>query len=266
MKPRSRGSVIGLGLFITLLYVFLLAPIAVIVVEAFNSTDLLVFPPRGWSLRWFVAFAHNSGFLNSFQVSLELAALTAVLATLVGTPAAYGLVRFRKRHQSAVETLLLSPIYVPQVLIGMALLIVFSTIALAGSFTGMAIAHLLITTPYVVRSVAVSLEGVSRTTEEAARSLGASRWQAFFRVTVPQMRSGVLAGAIFAFVISFADIYMALFLAGPRTTTLPLRIFSFMQWSQSPLIAAVSTVQIALVIGIFVVAEKAIRFSKQGRI
>jgi putative spermidine/putrescine transport system permease protein len=152
------------------------------------------------------------------------------------------------------------------VLIGMSLLLALSVVRLTGTFGGMLLAHVLITLPYVVRTVSVSLHGVDPAVEEAARCLGATPLQGFLRVTLPLVRSGLIAGAIFAFIISFSDVYMALFISGPQTVTLPLRMFHFMEWEQSPIVAAVSVVQVVLILTLVIVAEKTVGFLKAGRI
>ena len=264
-KSRRAGWYLLCG-FVAIIYVYMLSPILVVVIEAFNDGDLMQFPPKQWSLRWFRAFLAHQDFLVSFRVSLYLGLATAVIATALGTAAAYGLVRYRSRHQTALETLLLAPLYFPRVLIGLSLLLGLSIIHLTGTFGGMLLAHVLITLPYVVRTVTVSLHGVDPSVEEAARSLGASPLQSFLRVTLPLVRSGLVAGAIFAFIISFSDIYLALFISGPQTVTLPLRMFHFMEWEQSPIVAAVSVVQLALILLLLVLAEKAVGFLKSGRI
>jgi putative spermidine/putrescine transport system permease protein len=247
-------------------YLYMLGPIAVVVVESFNASDQMRFPPQQWSVRWFHALLDNGEFLTSFRVSLVLAVVTALFATVAGALAAYALVRHRRPHQAGIETLLLAPLYVPRVLLGMALLLTLSKLSLTGSLIGMTVGHVLITLPFVIRTVSASLAGVDPATEEAARVLGATWRQAFLRVTAPQMRSGVVAGAVFAFIVSFSDVYLALFIAGPTTITLPLRLFNYMEWEQTPLIAAVSTAQVALILAVMVAAEKIAGLSKAGRL
>ena len=265
MSRRSRwwGVVVAMVVFA---YLYMLGPIVVVIVESFNASDQMRFPPRNWSLRWFHALWDNADFLISFRVSLVLGVITAVVATVAGTLAAYALVRHRRRRQAAIETLLLAPLYVPRVLLGMALLLTLSKLNLTGSLLGMTIGHVLITLPFVVRTVSASLAGVDPATEEASRILGATWRQAFLRVTAPLMRSGVMAGAVFAFIISFSDVYLALFIAGPSTITLPLRLFNYMEWEQTPLVAAVSTVQVVLILAVMIIAEKAVGLSSAGRL
>ena len=252
--------------FVAVIYIFMLSPILVVCIEAFNDGELMQFPPKQWSLRWFYAFFEHQDFLTSFRISVILGLAAALISTVVGTAAAYGLVRYRARHQAGIETLLLAPLYFPKVLIGLSLLLGLSAIRLTGTFGGMLMAHVLITLPYVVRTVSVSLHGVNPAVEEAARSLGATPVQSFMRVTLPLVRSGLVAGAIFAFIISFSDVYLALFISGPQTVTLPLRMFHFMEWEQSPIVAAVSVVQMMLILLLLVVAEKSVGFLKSGRL
>ncbi|MBM3598934.1 MAG: ABC transporter permease [Alphaproteobacteria bacterium] len=255
-----------LGLAVGLIYLFMIGPIMVVLIAAFSSGDTMEFPPAGWSLRWFAALAGHADFLASFRLSLGLGLIAAAVATVSGALAAYGLVRYRRPCQAGIETLLLAPLYVPRVLIAMALLLVFAKLGLAGSLTGMIIGHALIALPFVVRTMSASLAGVDPAVEEAARCLGATWRQAFVLVTLPLVRSGLAAGAVFAFIVSFTDVYLALFIAGPETITLPLRIFTFMEWEQSPMVAAVSTAQVIVILVVMALAEKTVSLSSAGRI
>jgi putative spermidine/putrescine transport system permease protein len=245
-----------------LAYLLMIGPIAVVLVEAFNGAELMTFPPEDWSVRWFAEFAANGDFIASFRVSIELALVAAATATVAGTLAALAL----GRSQPALETLLMAPLYVPRVLIGIALLLAFAVVRLNGTLAGLAIGHVLITLPFVIRAVAASLAGIDPATGEAARCLGARPGQVFFRVTLPQVRSGVAAGAVFAFIVSFSDVYLAIFVSGPDTITLPLRIFTFMEWEQTPMIAAVSAVQVAFILVVLLAAEKLVGLSRIGSV
>lgn len=266
MNARGGFGWSMLGGGVGLIYLFMLGPIFVVLIAAFSAGENLAFPPAGWSLRWFIALAGHGDFLASFRLSLTLGLISATLATIAGALAAYGLVRYRRRRQAGVETLLLAPLYVPRVLIGMALLLMFAKLGLAGSLIGMIIGHVLIALPFVVRTASASLAGIDPAVEEAARCLGASWRQSFVLVTLPLARAGLAAGAVFAFIISFTDVYLALFIAGPDTITLPLRIFTYMEWEQSPMVAAVSTAQVVLILAVMAVAEKTVSLSQAGRI
>lgn len=255
-----------LAVFVTTTYVAMLAPLLVIVIEAFSSSDVMKFPPTGYSLRWFRELLGHQDFIESFRISLILALLASLVATAFGTMAAYALVRLKRHRQEGIEAFLLAPLYTPRVILGMALLLAFSRVGLSGTLLGMTIAHVLITMPFVIRAVVASLADLDPAIEEAARVLGATPRQAVVRAVLPNIRTGVIAGSIFAFVISFSDLYLALFISGPETVTLPLRLFSFMEWEETPLVAAVSTVQIAIVIAIMGIAERLFKVSTSGRI
>lgn len=266
MSGESPGG-LGWRLLVAiaaLTYVILLAPIAVVLMEAFNAANTMSFPPKGFSLRWFAAFFAHQGFMESLWLSAELGLASAALAAVLGTMGGLGLAR--ARPSTSATTVLLAPLYVPRMLIGLSLLLVFAALKITGSFAGLLLGHLLFTVPYVVRTVWVGASGIERSVEEAARVLGATPWQAFRRVTLPLLSSSVLAGFVFALIVSFSDIYLALFISGPETNTLPLRMFTFMEWDQSPLVAAAAAVQIVLIIGVVLLAEKLVGLSSARRV
>jgi putative spermidine/putrescine transport system permease protein len=244
---------------------FVLAPIVVVMVEAFDASDLMAFPPRHFSLRWFEAFFHDAEFMASLRVSLEIGLLAAAVSTVIGVAAATVLAR-RGKGQAALETYLLSPLYVPRVLVGLALLLAFARLNMSGSFTGLLLGHVLITFPYAVRTVLVGLDAVEPSVKEAARMLGATPWRVFCRVTLPIVRGAILAGFTFALIVSFSDVYLAIFISGPRTTTLPMKLFTFMEWDQSPLVAAASAIQIVLIVAVVVVTTRVSGFRSPGRV
>lgn len=234
--------------FVALVYLLLLAPLAVVVGVSFNAGTGFDFPPRGLSLRWYEAFFASSAYVNSFfKVSLVLGILAAICSTVLGTLAAIGLVRLRFRGRGAFEMFFLLPILVPELLLGAALYLYYSRLGLNASMATLLMGHLLIATPYVIRSVTAGLATVDLRLEEAARSLGATPVQAFCKVTLPQLRSSLVSGAVFAFIISFSDINLSLFLTGPNVTPLPVHIYAQIHWETDPSIAAAATLQIAIV-------------------
>lgn len=256
-----RGAVAFVALSVI---VFLLAPIVVVLIEAFNDSEIMKFPPRSFSFRWFIAFYNDSQFMNALWVSLRIAVVAATISTVVGTMAAISLARARSVG-SVLQTLLLSPLYVPRVLIGLSLLLAFAWLNITGGYWGMLVAHVLITMPYAIRTVIVGMRAVEPAVEEAARMLGATGWQTFHMVTLPIVRSAILSGFIFSLIVSFSDIYLALFISGPQTITLPLRLFTFMEWDQSPLVAAASAVQITLILTIILIAGRLFGLSGSRR-
>ena len=246
MKIGAPGFLLPIVL---LVYFVLLAPLVVVIGVSFNPTAGFDFPPKGFSFRWFEAFFNSRTFVRSFfAVSLVVGLASSVLATVLGTLAAIGLVRFRFVGREALETFFLMPLLVPHILLGAALYLFYARLDIQASLLTLLGGHLVICTPYVIRSVTAGLVGMDPRLEEAAMSLGATRIQAFFKVTFPLLQSSFLSGAIFAFIISFGDVNLALFLSGPDSTSLPVHIFSQIQWEGDPTIAAAASLQI-LVIG-----------------
>src|SRR3954471_11467522 len=224
-----------------LILLFLTAPIIVVVATAFTTTGYPVFPPQGFTLKWFERFLAMPEFTEAVRLSTLLALASTAIASVLGTFSALALARWHGRGHKAVAALMLSPILFPAIVLGLALLVFYSQIGLAGSFTGLIIAHSLITTPFVLRLVMASLSEFDPAVEEAARNLGAGWWRTFFQVTLPLIRPGVLAGAVFAFILSFDELVITLFLAGPGMATLPIRIYTFVEYSSTPMISAIAT-------------------------
>lgn len=240
--------------FAALAFVFLLAPIVVVVGVSFNTTSAFRIPVGALSLRWYEKFFATPAFRDSlFLVSLPAALAAAVAATLVGTLAAVGLTRSRLVARDAIESLFMLPLLVPSILLGAAMYLVTVALGLGTTFLTLVLGHMLLGIPYVIRVVGAALVAVDPRLEEAARSLGCTPVQAFLRAVLPILRSSILSGAIFAFIVSFSDINLALFVAGPETTTLPIHIYSQIFWEGDPTIAAASTVQI-LIVGCLILA------------
>lgn len=224
-----------------LVVLFLAAPMIVVVATAFTTTNYPVFPPVGFTLRWFERFLSSAEFTDAMGRSAVLALASTIIASVLGTLSALALTRWRGRGQQAVNALMLSPILFPTIVLGLALLVFYSRVGLSGTFAGLVIAHSIVTTPFVIRLVMASLAEFDPAVEEAARNLGAGWWRTFFLVTLPLIRPGVLAGAVFAFILSFDELVITLFLAGPGMSTLPIRIFTFVEYSSAPTISAIAT-------------------------
>jgi putative spermidine/putrescine transport system permease protein len=242
---------------VTLIYAFLLAPIVIVVVAAFNSGTYLTFPPEGLSLRWFDAFLHSRPFTRSFTFSLELAAIATVLATLIGTGAALYVARSRGRLLNLVRILMIAPLPVPGILTGIALLLFFYATGFATKgWPPMIIGHTLICLPYVFLVVSAVLVGFDPSLEEAARNLGAGPFTAFARVTLPIVKGGIISGAIFAFITSFDEFNISLLLSGVGTVPLPIQLFDFLRFSFDPTAAVVGTISIAMALVVVVATER----------
>jgi putative spermidine/putrescine transport system permease protein len=227
-----------------LILLYLVAPVIVVVATAFTTTAYPVFPPQGFTLQWFERFLGMPEFTEAIRRSALLASSSTLVATVLGTFSALSLARYRFRGREALSAFMLSPILFPTIVFGLALLVFYSRVGLSGSFSGLVIAHSILTTPFVIRLVMASLAEFDPAVEEASRNLGAGWWRTFLQVTLPLIRPGVLAGAVFAFIISFDELVVTLFLAGPDMTTLPVRIYTYVEFSSDPTISAISTMLI----------------------
>ena len=237
-----RGTATAIAL------VLIVVPILIVVVTAFSPLDYFEFPPRSLSLRWFVEFFRLENMRNAFVLSLELALLAATLATILGTMGALFLARRRGLLAGLLQSLFLAPLVFPTIILGVALLLLYKTIGMP-VFPGLLLAHCIVGLPYGFRTVLASAQGLDPALEEAGQSLGAGPVRTLWLVTFPLIWQGVLSGWLFAFIVSFGELNAALFLTGPGLTTLPIEIFSYLQFQGSQLvIAAASTLQIALIV------------------
>lgn len=236
----------GLRLGVGAIYAFLLLPLVIVVAAAFNAGNYFTFPPQGFSLKWFANFFRRREFLEALRLSIELGIWTAALSTVAGTLAAIILVRGRFRGRDFFNAYVTSPLLLPQILTGVALLQYFSLLGLAHTYWALLIGHVVVTTPYVVRTVSATLYNFDLALEEAAQSLGASPVRAFLEVTLGIIKPGVVAGAIFAFAISFDNFTISLFLTSPGLTPLPIELFAYLKYSFDPTAAAVSAVAIGI--------------------
>jgi putative spermidine/putrescine transport system permease protein len=262
-EPGSRGSAlrrnylrrVALGLVVTAIYVFLLTPILIIVFSSFNPTTANTFPPQGFSLRWYQEFLDSKPFTAAFRFSVQLGIVAAVLSTIIGFLTAYGIVRFLGRWRETGQTLAMLPIMVPHILISISLLILLTFVPIP-EFAGLVIGHVIICLPFTIAGILASLDGVDRQIELAAWTLGASRLRILWEIVIPLIAPGLLSALIFSFIISFGDVYIALFLSGPGMTTLPIEIFSYMLWESTPVVAAITTVQIVMILVLGLVIER----------
>jgi len=245
-------------------YVFLLAPLVVVVLASFNSADFLSFPPRGFSLRWYRALWESEVWGDSFRLSLLVTAVVTPLALIIGTLAAYALVRYSFPGKGVITTLIMAPIVMPQIVLGIALLNYMSGLGLVGSLTGLILGHLVVTLPFTVRLVSISVHNLDPALERAAENLGATPLETFWRVTLPLLRPGIVAGAIFAAIISFGELAVTLLIAGARTTTLPLRIFNYTEYNFDPTINAVSTIFVVLALVLIIALDRLIGLVRIG--
>jgi putative spermidine/putrescine transport system permease protein len=243
-----------LRVVVGLVYAFLVLPMVVVVLAAFNAGNYFTFPPQGFSLRWFANFFHRREFMQALWLSTELAFWTALASTVIGTAASVVLVRGRFRGRDLLNAFVTSPLLLPQILTGVALLQFYTLLKMQASYAALLIGHIVVTTPYVIRTVTATLTHFDLALEEAAQSLGAHPLRAFFEVTLGVIKPGVVAGAIFAFAISFDNFTLSLFLTSAKLTPLPIELFAYLKYSFDPTAAAVSAfaigVALVLVVGI----------------
>ncbi len=265
LKASSAAARYGMGFLVTAIYAFLLAPVLIIVFTSFNPTNANTFPPTGFSLRWYGTFLETSGFTDAFRFSMWLGAIAAVGATVIGFLSAYAIVRFLGRRREAGQSLALLPVMIPHILISISLLLAL-TIVPFPELGGLIVGHIIICLPFTIAGITASLEGVDEQLELAAMTLGASRLRTLWEVVIPLIAPGLLSALIFAFIVSFGDVYIALFLSGPGRTTLPIEIFSYMQWESTPVVAAITTVQILMIVALGLVVERLVGLRKIMRV
>lgn len=240
---------------VALVYLFLLVPILIIVVTSFNDTSSIAFPPSGFSLRWYADFFKADNFTSAAQFSFQLAALAALISTAIGFLTAYAIVRFAGARRETMQSLVLLPAMVPQMLISMSILLALNFVPVP-DFMALLAGHVLICLPFTIAGIIASLDGVDAQLELAAYSLGASRSRVLAEIVLPLIAPGTLSALIFAFIVSFGDIYIALFLSGPGMTTLPIEIYSVVQWESTPVVAAITTLQILMIIVLGLIIER----------
>ena len=245
--------VLGAG-FAAVMLVFLLAPLFVVIAASLSAGDYLIFPPQGLSLKWYQEIAADRRYHEALATSLALAAVSTAIAVPLGTAASIGLARFQFPGKALAQLLFLSPLLFPAIVVAIGLLIFASKAFGGSSFAVVAAGHAAMAIPFVVRAVTAVLEGVDPATEEAARVMGAPWWKRYALVTLPQCQAGILAGALLAFLVSFDDAVLVLFLRTPAIDTIPLRIYASLEFSPDPGVAAASTLLI-LITAVFVVGS-----------
>lgn len=239
-----------------LVVAFMLAPLLVVCLVAFTPADTLQVPWGAYSLRWFRAVFAHADLVTSFWNSLLVAALAASAAVLLSVPAALAIARHSFPGRAALSGLLMSPLIVPHLVLGVALLRLFALLEVRGSTLWLTLAHVVIVTPYALRLMLAALAGADPAIEQAARSLGAGRFTAFRRVTLPLMLPGVTGGWLLAFINSFDEVTMSIFITNPQTVTLPVRMYMLATESIDPMMAAVSALIVALTAVVMLVLDR----------
>lgn len=243
LRPLGLGLArLGPAGLLALAYLFLLAPNLVVVPMSFGNEYAFEFPPHSYSLVLYQKLFADSQWLSAGWLSLRVAVLSTLAALLLGVPAAYGLVRGRFPGKRAILLFLMSPILVPVVVIALGLYLHLARLQIAGSLLGMVLAHTLYVLPFVLVTAVAGLRHVDRNLETVASLMGAGRLTVFCRVTLPLLRPALLAGALFAFLMSFDEVVIAFFLVEATAFTLPVKMYSSIQHDASPILAAVSSI------------------------
>jgi len=238
-----------------LVLAFLIVPTLIVVPMSFSGAQYLEFPPRQWSLRWYSNFFASASWVQAAATSFKAATLTALVATPLGTMAAYGLAASRFRAARAVHVLLIMPMIVPVILIAVAVFYVYVKAKLNNSLAGLVLAHAMLAVPLVVIVVTSALKTFDANQEMVARSLGASRPRAFILVTLPQIRFAVVSAALLSFLTSFDEVILALFVSGGANSTLTRNMFMALRDQIDPTIAAISTMMIVVTSALFALTQ-----------
>ncbi|MCE1170602.1 ABC transporter permease [Zoogloea sp.] len=245
-SPVERAWFYTHRVLCALILLFLILPILVIVPLSFNQDSFLMYPMTGFSLRWYEEIISSDVWRQSLMNSLIISPAATLLAVILGTLASIGLVRAEFPGKALLTAILISPMVVPVVIVGVAVYLFFAPLGLAGSYTGLILAHAVLGVPFVITTVTATLQGFDYNLVRAASSLGAGPIYTFFRVTLPMVAPGIISGGLFAFATSFDEVVVTLFLASPGQTTLPRQMFAGIRENISPAIAAVATILIVL--------------------
>lgn len=250
--PASRAALspnLGRWLlhgFVALVLIFLLLPTVLVVPMSLGEAAYIQFPPQGLTLKWYHAYFADADWMSATWFSLRIALATTVSATVIGTLASFAIVRGSLPGAGALQALTLAPLIVPHIVLAVALYLVFAPVGLTGNFFGFAIAHTMMSVPYVMLTVSASLQRIDPALELAALNCGATRAQAFWYVVLPNIAPGVAAGAVFAFLASFDEATVAFFISGVEGKTITRKLFEDIDYNLTPVIAAASTVMVVI--------------------
>lgn len=251
----KKNGVFALG-FNALVILFMLAPLVIVCLVAFTPGMTLSVPTSSFSLRWFKAVFAHSDLMQSFKNSLWLGFFSASISTLISVPAGLAITRFNFPGRELLNGLFLSPLMIPHLVLGVALLRMFSLIGATGSFFWLIFAHVMIITPYVLRLIIAASVGFDQSCEHAAKSLGASNFTVFRRITLPMILPGITGGWLLAFINSFDEVTMSIFVTAPSTVTLPVRMYMYATESIDPLMAAASALTVGFTLVVMVLIDR----------
>jgi putative spermidine/putrescine transport system permease protein len=233
-------------IFVILALLWLMVPVLIIIPMSFSGARFLTFPPPNWSLRWYQSYLSDPAWMAATRTSLTIALTSSVIATILGTAAAYALNMSKSRLVKGLQIVLLLPLVVPIVITAVGVFLVYAQLGLIATMTGLILANIMLGMPYVITSVLVGLRKFDPTQEMVARSLGMNRWRAFFSVVLPQIRPSVITGTLFAFISALDETVISIFIAGGDNQTLTKRMFTALRDEIDPTIAAISTLLTAV--------------------
>ncbi len=233
-----------------------LLPLVIIFLSAFSEASSISFPPKGFSLKWFAVALSDGSLMDSIQTSLLLAIVASILSVLAGTLASYALVRYRFPGRNVVDSLITAPLTLPMVGLGLGLLFFFSSFMGGLSFINLVFGHVIITLPYVVRNVSISLAAVDKSLERSAMILGAGPITTFYKITLPLIKPGLISGTLMAFIASFNNTTISLFVSNPENLTFPVKIFYFIEFFPDPRMFAISSFVIIASLAIMLVLDR----------
>ncbi|TIP87675.1 MAG: ABC transporter permease [Mesorhizobium sp.] len=245
-----RAALLG---FTGLVAAFLLLPVVFIALLSFGSSRWLAFPPPGWTLKWYEELFADPAWLEAALTSARIATMAAILAVVIGLLASFALVRGQFRGRNVLRGLLLTPMVLPVVVFAIAIYAFFLRIGLGGTTAGFVIAHTVLALPFAIIPITAALEGFDKSIEDAAIVCGASPFEAKLRVTLPAIKIGIFSAAIFAFLASWDEVVVAIFMASPTLQTLPVKIWGSLRQDLSPVIAAASSLLVLLTLSLMIV-------------
>ncbi len=257
-QARKRVDVGGVlfRVLVALLYLFLLAPLLIVVVISFSSNPYLSFPPEGFTWNWYAILPEKTMFVTGLQTSLITSSIVTVVVLAVGVPAALAIQRYEFPGRAAISAFFLSPLLVPTIVLALGLVLVLGPLGLTNTYASIVIGHVSITLPYIMRTTMMSLATSDTSSEEAARVLGANGPRVFWGITFPIIVPGVIAGAVMAFVVSFDELVISLFVAQSGKPTLPVQLMNYVATSADAAVASLSVVLIVFSAIIVVVVER----------
>ncbi|MEO1770154.1 MULTISPECIES: ABC transporter permease [Enterococcus] len=246
----------GMTVIAILVFAFLFLPLVLIGITSFGTAAAIQFPIKGFTLDWYANALSNESIMSSFRLSLLIGVLATFLALLVGVPASYALARFPMKGRSLIKSFFLSPTVIPGIVVGYTLF-QFIVVSLGlPVFQGLLMGHFLISLPYIIRVVGSSMDQLDYSMEEVAWTLGCTRFRAFVQIVLPNVSSGIFASFMLAFVNSFNNVPVSMFLSGPGVTMLPTSLLSYMEYNYDPTVSAISVMLMLLTIGLMFLIER----------